>query len=64
MNVFSLDLNVAIELDCFNEAGSLFRGQGIMNKNALSEKHRSDVLGTLSRKGSSEVLKPMPPLTF
>ena len=44
MNGFNLDLNVAIESDSFNEAGNLFRRQGAIYENALSEKHHSDVL--------------------
>ena len=57
MNVFSLDLNVAMESNSFNEAGNLFRRRGAIYENALLEKHRSDVaFGTSSRKGSSEVL--------
>ena len=54
MNIFNLDLNVALELDSFSEAGNLFRGRGAIYENALSEKRRSDVaLGTSSWKGSS-----------
>ena len=58
MNVFNLDLKVAIESNSFNEAGNLFRRQGAIYENALSEKHHSDVaLGTSSQKRSSEVLE-------
>ena len=32
MNVFNLDLNVAMESDFFNEAGSLFRVQDAWTK--------------------------------
>ena len=40
MNVFNLDLNVAMESSFFNEAGNLFRRRGATYKAALSEKHR------------------------
>ena len=61
MNVFNLDLNVAMDFNYFNVAGNLFRRQGAMHENAFSDKHLSDVpLGTSSQKELLEVLKPMP----
>ena len=46
MNVFYLDLSVALESSSIGEAGNLFRKQGAMPvyENAVSEKHRSDAI--------------------
>ena len=47
--------------DSFNEAGNLFRRQGAMYENALSEKQYSDVaLGTSSPKDHQRFSSPCP----